>query len=229
MIDIIVIVTLIIFAKAGYRNGLVRSLLTFISSILALVGSFLIVPSVTEFLKATSMYNWISNTISSKVGQITFSGGIQSQGEAISNNITWLPEILTEQIKLDNNSAMYDALGANNITEYVSLYISEMVLGLVAVVVTWIVFKIIIEMAITVVAATIEHLPIIGTLNSYGGLVVGLMKGVLMFSIIGLIIPFISGIPGFEGIIPFVQDSTVTKYMYENNLIVEVFNTIMNS
>lgn len=228
MIDIIIIVTLILFAKIGYKNGLIRSLLTFVSSILALIGAFFAVPAVTEFLKGTSMHKWIISTVGSKVGEISFSGGIQSQGEAIIKNITWLPDILTQQIKLDNNSAMYEMLGANNITEYVSLYISEMILGLVAVVITWIVFKIIIELAVTVIAATVEHLPIIGTLNSQGGLVVGVLKGVLMFSIIGLIIPFVSGVPGLEEIIPTVKDSIIGNFMYENNLIVEVFNNIIH-
>ncbi len=229
MIDIIIIFTLIIFARVGYKNGLVKSLLTFASSIVALIGSFIVAPTVTGFLKSTPIYDWINSTVGNKVAEITFSGGVQSQGEVISQNITWLPDVLTQQIKLDNNSAMYDMLGANNITEYVSLYISEMILGLVALVITWIVFKIVVQMAVTVISVTIEHLPIIGKLNSQGGLVVGVLKGVLMFSIIGLIIPFIASISGFEQIIPFVQDSIVGNFIYENNLIVEIFNTIIHA
>ena len=229
MIDIVIIILFIVFAKAGYKSGLVRSLLTFVSSILALVCSFLIVPTVTEFLKDTFIYEWIYGAVSSKVGQVVFSGGIQSQGKTITENITWLPNVLTEQIKIDNNSAMYEALGVSNITEYVSKYITIMILGLVAVVMTWIVFKFVIGIGITIISTTVEHLPIIGTLNSQGGMIVGILKCALMLSIIGLIIPFFSGMNGFEGIILSIQSSVIGKFIYENNLIVEAFNVIMHS
>ncbi len=228
MLDLSVIIVVSIFGIIGYRRGFIKSILTFGTSIIALVLSFIVYPMMTMLLRITPVYTWIYQTISKKVEDISFGGGLQSQGDAITKNITWMPDILVEQVKNNNNTAMYDLLGATNIKEYISLYVTQMLMGMLALFLTWVVLKIILTTVIKLLSGIIEHLPIISTFNKQGGLCLGIIKGILMLSIVGLIIPILIEIPSIQSIYLEIQSSYLSKWLYENNLIIMVYNYLFH-
>ncbi|ADZ82799.1 CvpA family protein [Cellulosilyticum sp. ST5] len=228
MLDLSVIIVVSIFGIIGYKRGFIKSILTFGTSIIALVLSFIVYPMMTMLLRITPVYTWIYQTISKKVEDISFGGGLQSQGDAITKNITWMPDILVEQVKNNNNTAMYDLLGATNIKEYISLYVTQMLMGMLALFLTWVVLKIILTTVIKLLSGIIEHLPIISTFNKQGGLCLGIIKGILMLSIVGLIIPILIEIPSIQSIYLEIQSSYLSKWLYENNLIIMVYNYLFH-
>ncbi len=228
MLDLSVIIVVSIFGIIGYKRGFIKSILTFGTSIIALVLSFIVYPMMTMLLRITPVYTWIYQTISKKVEDISFGGGLQSQGDAITKNITWMPDILIEQVKNNNNTAMYDLLGATNIKEYISLYVTQMLMGMLALFLTWVVLKIILTTVIKLLSGIIEHLPIISTFNKQGGLCLGIIKGILMLSIVGLIIPILIEIPSIQSIYLEIQSSYLSKWLYENNLIIMVYNYLFH-
>lgn len=228
MLDLCIIIIISIFAIVGYKRGFIKSALTLGSSIIALALSFVVYPIMEMLLKVTPIYTWIYQVVSSKIEGITFGGGLQSQGEAITKNITWIPSILVEQVKENNNTAMYDLLGATNIKEYISLYITKMLIGMLALLLTWLVLKIVLAVVIKLLAGIVEHLPIISGVNKQGGLCLGVLKGILILSIIGLIIPILIEIPIIQSIYSEIQSSYVTKWLYENNLIIIIYNYLFH-
>lgn len=228
MLDLSVIIVVSIFGIIGYKRGFIKSILTFGTSIIALVLSFIVYPMMTMLLRITPVYTWIYQTISKKVEDISFGGGLQSQGDAITKNITWMPDILVEQVKNNNNTAMYDLLGATNIKEYISLYVTQMLMGMLALFLTWVVLKIILTTVIKLLSGIIEHLPIISTFNKQGGGCLGIIKGILMLSIVGLIIPILIEIPSIQSIYLEIQSSYLSKWLYENNLIIMVYNYLFH-
>lgn len=228
MLDLSVIIVVSIFGIVGYKRGFIKSVLTFATSIIALVLSFIVYPMMTMLLRITPVYTWIYQAISKKVEDISFGGGLQSQGDAITKNITWMPNILVEQVKNNNNTAMYDLLGATNIREYISLYVTQMLIGMLALFLTWVVLKIILTTVIKLLSGIIEHLPIISTFNKQGGLCLGIIKGILMLSIVGLIIPILIEIPSIQSIYLEIQSSYLSKWLYENNLIIMVYNYLFH-
>lgn len=228
MLDLSVIIVVSIFGIIGYKRGFIKSILTFGTSIIALVLSFIVYPMMTMLLRITPVYTWIYQTISKKVEDISFGGGLQSQGDAITKNITWMPDILVEQVKNNNNTAMYDLLGATNIKEYISLYVTQMLMGMLALFLTWVVLKIILTTVIKLLSGIIEHLPIISTFNKQGGLCLGIIKGILMLSIVGLIIPILIEIPSIQRIYLEIQSSYLSKWLYENNLVIMVYNYLFH-
>lgn len=228
MLDLSVIIVVSIFGIIGYKRGFIKSILTFGTSIIALVLSFIVYPMMTMLLRITPVYTWIYQTISKKVEDISFGGGLQSQGDAITKNITWMPDILVEQVKNNNNTAMYDLLGATNIKEYISLYVTQMLMGMLALFLTWVVLKIILTTVIKLLSGIIEHLPIISIFNKQGGLCLGIIKGILMLSIVGLIIPILIEIPSIQSIYLEIQSSYLSKWLYENNLIIMVYNYLFH-
>lgn len=224
MIDLIVILILIIFAVIGYKKGLIRSAITLCSSIVALVLSFIVYPAINMILKLTPMYTSIYEGVFKKIEAIDFGKGIQSQGNAIVENITWLPEFLTMQIKNNNNTAMYELLGVKTIQEYISIYIANMIISMIAILITWFLLKVILVAVLRMLGSIIEHLPVISSFNHVSGLIFGLVKGILTLSVIGLIIPLFITVPAFQDISQSIEASVLTKWLYDNNFILMIYN-----
>lgn len=224
MIDLIVILILVIFAVSGYKRGLIRSAITLCSSIVALVLSFIVYPAINMILKLTPMYTSIYEGVFKKIEAIDFGRGIQSQGNAIIENITWLPEFLTMQIKNNNNTAMYELLGVKTIQEYISIYIANMIVSMIAILITWFLLKVILGTVLRMLASIIEHLPVISSFNHGSGLIFGLAKGIVTLSVIGLIIPLFITLPAFQNISQSIEASILTKWMYDNNFILMIYN-----
>lgn len=224
MLDVSIIIIICIFGVIGYRRGIVKSALTLGSSIIALILSFIVYPVVEMLLRVTPVYTWIYQTIDSKLQNITFSSGLQSQGNTITESISWIPDILVEQVKVNNNIAMYDALGVTNVKEYISIYITQMLMGLLALLITWLILKIVLVIAIKFIAGIVEHIPIVSVLNRQGGLCLGVLKGILILSIIGLIIPIFIDIPVIQNIDMAIQTNYIAKWLYENNIIIIIYN-----
>ena len=224
MIDLIVILILIIFVVIGYKKGLIRSAITLCSSIVALVLSFIVYPAINMILKLTPMYTSIYEGVFKKIEAIDFGKGIQSQGNAIVENITWLPEFLTMQIKNNNNTAMYELLGVKTIQEYISIYIANMIISMIAILITWFLLKVILVAVLRMLGSIIEHLPVISSFNHVSGLIFGLVKGILTLSVIGLIIPLFITVPAFQDISQSIEASILTKWLYDNNFILMIYN-----
>ena len=179
------------------------------------------------FLKLTPLYTSVYEGVFKKIEAINFGKGIQSQGEAILENITWLPQFLTLQIKNNNNTAMYELLGVKTIQEYISIYITNMIVSLIAILITWFLLKIVLVVVLRALGSIIEHLPVISSFNRGGGLIFGLVKGVLTLSVIGLIIPVFITLPAFQDISQSIEASILTKWMYDNNFILLIYHYLI--
>lgn len=222
--DGIIIAILLLFALVGYSRGLVRSACTFVSSILALALSFIIYPIINFMLKMTPAYTEFYKATLDRIEKIDFGQGIQTQGENIIAQINWLPSIISEQIKANNNAATYEMLQVGTLQEYIATYITNMVIALLAIFITWIIIKLVIVGLINIVGGIVEHLPVISTFNHLGGFIFGIMKGILMLSLIALIVPIFIENPIMENIRQSIDSSILAKWLYENNLILLIYN-----
>lgn len=227
MLDAVVILILAIFALVGYKKGLIQSALTLFSSVAALALSFVVYPAVNMILKLTPIYTSIYSGSYEKLQGIDFGKGIQSQGNAILENVTWIPNFLAEQIKNNNNTAMYDLLGANTIQEYIATFIANMIIGMIAILITWVILRVVLGGVLRMIGSIVEHLPVVSSFNHLGGFAFGLLKGVLTLSLIGLLIPLFMTFPAFQEAEQLIQASIVTKWMYEHNLIILIYNQVI--
>lgn len=224
IIDIIVVGLILLAAVVGYKKGLINMITTLLSNVCALVLSIIIYPVIYNVLKLTPIYIRVQEWVKEKVGVVDFGAGLQTQGKAIINNLDWLPEFMSEALVQNNNTEVYKVLGVNNITDYISVSISNVIMALLAILVTWLVLNVILAGGFKMLGKVVASVPIISNVNQLGGLVVGGIKGLLLISIIGLIIPLIMTMPGCEVITQYIEESYLTKWLYENNLILAVIN-----
>lgn len=227
MVDGVILAILLVFMIAGYHRGLIRTVVTLGSSIAALALSFIVYPAVNAILKVTALYIMIYTGVLEKVEKIDFGKGVQSQGKAITSNIKWLPDILTDKIISNNNTAMYEILNVHSIQEYISTYVTNMIISMIAILITWFLIKIVLMWGLRTSAGIIEKLPVVSNFNHLGGAIIGIIKGLLTLSIIALIIPTMINIPNFSEIGTQIQDSFLAQQLYNHNLVIGLYNYFM--
>jgi len=227
MADVVVIIFLLLFAGVGYRKGLIKSALSFVSSGVSLVLSFIVYPIVNMGLKLTPIYTSIYEGTLKKVQAIDFGSGVQTQGNAILTNINWLPAIMTQQIKSNNNPAMKELLGVQALEEYIATYATNMIISLLAILVTWLIIKVLFTGGLRAMGGVIEHLPVISTFNHAGGFIFGLIKGILILAAIGLLIPVFVDYPFSQALNEQIENSILTKWLYDNNFILLIYNNYL--
>ncbi|WP_054742718.1 CvpA family protein [Cellulosilyticum ruminicola] len=226
MLDLIILGVLLIFAFVGMHRGLIDEIVTLLGSLGALILSFIVYPLINIILKLTPLYTYINEWVREKVVTIQFGNGVQSQGQAIVRNFTWLPDFMSETLVKNNNPEVYKALGANNIIDYVSISITNIIMSMLALLITWLVLKVVLVGSVRIIGKFVAKLPVISSLNKVGGFGIGIIKGLLTFWVITLVVPCIIAIPSYGGLETLIEGSVLFKWLYENNLVLLVFQQV---
>ena len=71
-------------------------------------------------------------------------------------------------------------------------------------------------------------LPILNSINKVGGVSLNIIKNIFKIWIILAIISFVAFVPTFESIINLIDSSVITKFLYNNNIIVNILKSTLN-
>lgn len=214
MIDVIVIVFLVVCVLWGKRTGFVRAIYNMISFFVAIFIANWLRPIITSFLYKTSLYTSIYNSIDEK---INFGDAMTRNAQSSEIASLHLPEAVIEKLLVNNNDVIYEKLGVNTFENYVVTSITGMLISIISMVLLFISMIIVIRI-IGVALDLFDSIPVIKTFNSYGGAVVGCVNGLLVLWIFMIIITIFSENALYDS----VQTSIVTKWLFDNNFILNM-------
>ncbi len=213
IIDIVAVLIMLLFTYIGYKRGLIKVAISFLSVIVSiLIALVLYRPVAQQIAKSTQIDEKISDTIYSKINYIDFNN--MTEEEKSSNGIIAIAE---KQIKEAIENSAEDA--ARYVADSLTLTIVEGIsfIGLL------ILLRIIL-LVLNLFADFIGNLPIIRQFNKSGGLVYGIVEGLLVLNLILAMAYIINPIWGEGKIQETVEKSTLGKILYEKNIII---NTIL--
>ena len=81
---------------------------------------------------------------------------------------------------------------------------------------------------LTMIWNIVCKLPILNSINKVGGVSLNVLKTVFKIWILLAIIYFVSFVPLVSTINNFIDSSVVTKFLYENNIIVNILKSTLN-
>ena len=129
-----------------------------------------------------------------------------------------IPKFIRDKLIENNNSVIYDLLGANTFPEYVASMLARMTIYLVSFLISFVLAFIIVQ-ALIVAVDIIGELPVTGTINRLGGAAVGGGFAVILIWILFLVISLMYtsniGLSLFEQI----ESNEILTYLFENNII----------
>ena len=216
LVDLVIISIIVSHSIWGYRRGLVGvvfKILTFIISILIMF--VLYKPVSNTIMKHTEIDEWLSARIAESLQGSSLQDGELMEYNSTDSNVS---KVVIDEL----NSFVKDALkkSESNVVGYVSNALAVKMIRTGTMLCLFIVSRFFL-LFIRFVAEMLANLPIIKMFNRSGGLIYGVIKGFLIVYVILGIFSLASPFIASWGVIDAIQDSTLGKKMYNDNVIVK--------
>lgn len=204
VLDIVIVLFIILSAFAGYKKGLATILISFAGFVVALVLAFMFKGSLVTFVVEKTdvevvmnqfVSEGINNAIQSKTNEIT--GG---QNESFYSG-------LVKNMGVDQTVDNLSASVVNFILETAAFMLIFLVVSACAY---------ILKMMFNIVF----DLPILSTINSFGGLGLGALMAIFKIWIVLAILSMLA--PMFGNVKVYIDSTVITKLLYDTNVIVKL-------
>ena len=221
-LDFAVIAVLVVSAVYGYRRGLVYTAFRLASYFIALLLAVNLYPHVSRFLRESFVYDVIrerigrSNNFGAAIRQYTLVPGLDDavRDNNIINALP-IPQHLREMLHNNNTPDMFEILRVGTIEDYITGFFANIVINVLSMLLVFLLVLLILRIAGSLLRI-VEWLPVIGTVNRFGGLVAGALIGVIV-AWLGLSIAtmFLSA-GGSEVLYGLLQGSSIVGWLFTN-------------
>lgn len=215
-LDLIIIGIIALSTFLGYKQGLIKVAFKIVSFFIAVVITLILYKPVTNLIiNNTTWDETIENVIYEKLSTTKV-----EQGEKINKEDTDLPGIVVNYI----NDAITNTVGQaqENVATVVSKELTQSIIQIVVLVVLFIVTRILLIFA-KVILEAVSELPIVKQFNEMGGIIYGILRAaIIIFGILALasfILPMVNQMT----ILEWINNSILTKFLYNHNVILILF------
>lgn len=228
-LTIAVILFLIVEVLIGLKRGFVKMAL----SLLAVVIALMITSAVGSYVKdmLTEYTSWQSGIQESI--QNSFDTYLEDQlnilepeqENALLDQLP-IPDVLTGILKENNNSSVYEKLGVDSLTNYVSFYLADMVMTAIAYVITFISILILLKIVFHFLNL-VTRVPGLRQLNSVAGGILALVQGLILLWVLCLVLTAFANTDWGIQAMEMVKESSFLSLIYNHNLLLQILLEIM--
>ncbi len=224
---IAVIIILIFGAIKGYRKGFLRLAVWFAGLIAVLFIVTKLSPYVSSFLiNNTSVYDNIRGKIVTAYedsGTKTETDGASIGDESENNAIDSLgfPALISDYLKSNNTSDIYNKLAYSLFEEYISGYLATLSIK-AGTFVGLFVFLALIEFVIIIAIRILEKIPVLRTFNRLLGMATGITLSLVFIWIFFLAVMMFFGHSFGAWVFSQVKSSRFLTLLFNNNILFEL-------
>lgn len=200
VLDLVVIALIAFGAIRGHKKGLVGVVVGFASLILSIIFAFAFQAIVSNALYDSGMGTKVKDIAQENMQKMI------DNGESIDNS--FYGSIISNVTTEDDISNAAEA-----VSRFVMKGLSFIVIFLIVRIICYI-----LQMILNIVF----NLPILNSINSMGGIAVGILSVLIKIWILLAILSFVAPLPMFEGIIGYIDSTLLIKLLYNNNLLVAI-------
>ena len=225
-LDVIVLLTLAIFAVINARKGIAGALLKFMPTLLAILMSWKLSGSVIKYVRDTAVFSFVMGKIENGLNleNILPDMAASAQNEIISGMP--IPDFIKNAIVSNNNSVVYNIFNAETLQQYIAGFLTNILISIAVVVILYF-LGLIMGKTVLKILDTANDLPVIGFFSKSGGFIIGLLKGVCVIWIAGIIITFFCYKPWAAEFISVLESSFAAGWLYKNNILLYVVLNII--
>lgn len=210
ILDIIVCVIILLFVLISSKRGFANCIISVFSLIISLILAFVLYKPVASFLEAKTP---IDDNIKSTM-QVQLSLALETNNDVSESN-------LPDSIK----NYMQSAIDSANRTKEdaivdVSNKIATNTMYVISFVGVFIIARIIL-LLIKLISGVITNVPVIHQLDAIGGALCGLLEGLVIVYVALTVISIASPVINDNQISKYIDDSHITKEIYNNNIVIK--------
>lgn len=215
IIDLIVIAILALSIFLGYKKGLIGVAFKILSFLIAIVITLILYRPVSSFIiNNTNFAKNIENIIVQKLSSAEIENG------EIKEENTDLPNVVVDYINTGISNAVDNT--KEKIVETIAKELSQTVINLIVIISIFVITRLLLLFA-KVLLEAVSELPIVKQFNEAGGIIYGILRGIILIYVILTIISLILPMIDKDTILGIINDTILTKILYNNNIILMFF------
>jgi len=221
IVDGVALILLLVPAAAGYRKGLLKTLIGMSSLIVSLLAAYFFAPFVSDFLVTRTKFD---EKVSAKV--VAYLENAAEKDEEEQSEKDQSKEEQSEKGALENllSGSVWKRLSdgkdaaVSKSTKALAEKITNLIVKATAVLLVLIAAYLVLRILL-MVTGVIEKLPLIRTVNKAAGGLLGLIRGLLLTGVLCVIVTVIAHSDLGMKIIAGIGDSFIMKYIYSGALL----------
>lgn len=215
IIDLILIGIVLLSTFLGYKKGLIGVAFKIVSFIIALIVTLVLFKPISNYIITnTQLANTIENAIIEKLSTAKIEEG------QIKEESTDLPNVVVDYI----NGGIQDTVNQakDSVVKVVAHNLTETAISIIVMIGIFIITRLILLFAKAILEA-VSEIPIVKQFNEVGGIIYGIIRAILLIYVILAIISLILPMLDKTIILSAINNSILTKILYNNNLILMIF------
>lgn len=215
IIDLILIGIVLLSTFLGYKKGLIGVAFKIVSFIIALIVTLVLFKPISNYIITnTQLANTIENAIIEKLSTAKIEEG------QIEEESTDLPNVVVDYI----NGGIQDTVNQakDSVVKVVAHNLTETAISIIVMIGIFIITRLILLFAKAILEA-VSEVPIVKQFNEVGGIIYGIIRAILLIYVILAIISLILPMLDKTMILSAINNSILTKILYNNNLILMIF------
>ena len=220
-----VLLVLMLAAIEGYKKGFLRVVVSFVGVVAVLFLVIKISPAVNSFIiNNTEVYEKVrSKIVSVYIDEKVQNATKEQESDTIKSYR--FPEVLTDELVINNTQDMYDALSVSIFSEYIAGFLSKMVIKIGTFVGLFILFNLILWI-ISIAAKILDKIPVLKTFNKLLGMIAGLVLGLVAVWTFFLISIVFLGNSIATTILSQINGSSLLSFLFNNNVLLDILKRI---
>ena len=207
ILDVIIVAIIALNVYVCYKKGLVNLAVGLIAVVAAIILSVVFYKPVTNIVMENTEFD---ETIEKTIVETFAPEGAEGQVKYVGI-LSYLETEVGNAINDTKNEVVYETAGA----------MAEKILNLIVFIAIFTLVRVAL-FALTFVADAITSLPILKQLDDAGGILYGLIKGLLIIYVILAIASLVIAFTANTSISDIISSSFVTKFFYDNNIILNI-------
>lgn len=216
LLDLIVIGIILLSTFLGYKKGLIGVAFKIASFIIAVIITLILYKPVSNIIiKNTTWDDNIQTTIYESIA-----GTNIEEGQKITKEETNLPSVVVNYINDGIEETIQET--KENVAQIVSQNLAKSIIQIITMLAIFIIARIALIFA-KVLLEAIAELPLIKQFNEAGGILYGILRGAVMIFVLLAIASFVLPMINQTTILSAIEQSFVTKFLYNHNIILMLF------
>ena len=229
MINIVVLLLFILHVVIGMKRGFVKLAISLLTTVVTLAVVMAVSPYVKTLLtEHTTFRSVIEKRVQPYIGESLGTEGekpveTQSDIKASGDQLKRLPvpSVLTEAMSDNHNLENYMQDGVTRLTDYVSNYLTDLVLSAVAYILTFVIVFILLRILFHVLRV-ITYIPVLKQLNALAGGALAFVQGVICIWVLCLVVTAFGGTSWGLSALSMIEESFILRFFYNNNFLLRI-------
>lgn len=237
---IVILIILILSVGQGIRKGLIRTIVSTFFLIFVMAISIWLTPYIEDLLKTHTSFpayieerceSFVQSELGGVMGESSGEGqaasaegeqsAVQSGMEKEQIDKLPIPSYLKEKLMDNNTGEMYQSLVVDSFAEYLTKYLSGIVLYIAAFMISFVAAVILIQIIMKAVDVVTE-LPLIGLANRLGGGAAGVVRALLWVWVFFAVLTIFGSTSWGKICMSEINNDMILSYLYRHNLLMEL-------